>query len=56
VWEILGFEGYSIQKRRSAKQAQQLVRLYPPDLILLLLDGGAKDRRRKALIFTIKGQ
>jgi response regulator RpfG family c-di-GMP phosphodiesterase len=39
--DILGFERYSIQKAASAKQAQEVVRLCPPDLILLL-DGEGK--------------
>jgi response regulator RpfG family c-di-GMP phosphodiesterase len=42
VSDILGFEGYSIQKAASAKEAQEVVRLSKPHLILLPLGGGGK--------------
>jgi CheY-like chemotaxis protein len=52
VADVLGFEGYSIQKATNAEQAQEAVRLSPPDLILM--DIGLPDMDGLALTRKLK--
>jgi CheY-like chemotaxis protein len=47
-----GFAGYSVQKATSAEQAQEVVRLSPPDLILM--DIGLPDMDGLALTRKLK--
>ena len=52
VADVLGFEGYRIHTATDAKQAQELVRRSPPDLILM--DIGLPDMDGLALTRELK--